>query len=56
MVDYIIQAISLDLYNALGAFIQLIVVNCMILGRAEAFDMRDGGSELHQLFLNWRSG
>ena len=37
MVDYIIQAISLELYNALGAFIQLIVVNCMILGRAEAY-------------------
>ena len=37
MVDYIIQAISLDLYNQLGAFIQLIVANCMILGRAEAF-------------------
>ena len=37
MVDYIIQAISLDLYNALGAFIQLIVVNCLILGRAEAY-------------------
>jgi Na+-translocating ferredoxin:NAD+ oxidoreductase subunit E len=37
MVDYLIQAISLDLYNALGAFIQLIVVNCMILGRAEAY-------------------
>ena len=35
--DYVIQAISLELYNALGAFIQLIVVNCMILGRAEAF-------------------
>lgn len=35
--DYVIQAISLELYNALGAFIQLIVVNCMILGRAEAY-------------------
>ncbi len=37
LVDYIIQAISLDLYNRLGAFIQLIVVNCLILGRAEAY-------------------
>ncbi len=37
MVDYVIQAISLDLYNALGAFIQLIVANCVILGRAEAY-------------------
>jgi electron transport complex protein RnfE len=37
VVDYLIQAISLDLYKALGAFISLIVVNCLILGRAEAF-------------------
>ena len=36
VVDYVIQAISLALYDALGAFIQLIVVNCIILGRAEA--------------------
>jgi electron transport complex protein RnfE len=41
IVDYTIQAISLDLYNALGAFIQLIVVNCMILGRAEAYASRN---------------
>lgn len=37
VVDYAIQAISLELYKALGAFIALIVVNCIILGRAEAF-------------------
>lgn len=36
VVDYVIQALSLELYEALGAFIQLIVVNCLILGRAEA--------------------
>lgn len=36
-VDYIIQAISLELHRSLGAFIALIVVNCLILGRAEAF-------------------
>ncbi len=35
--DYAIQAISLEVHKALGAFISLIVVNCMILGRAEAF-------------------
>jgi electron transport complex protein RnfE len=37
VVEYLIQAISLDLHKALGAFISLIVVNCLILGRAEAF-------------------
>ena len=37
MVDFAVQAISLELHKALGAFISLIVVNCIILGRAEAF-------------------
>lgn len=35
--EYFIQAISIDLHKSLGAFIALIVVNCQILGRAEAF-------------------
>ncbi len=37
VVDYLIQALSLEIHRALGAFISLIVVNCLILGRAEAF-------------------
>jgi electron transport complex protein RnfE len=37
VVEYLLQAISLEVHQALGAFIALIVVNCMILGRAEAF-------------------
>ncbi len=41
IVDMAIQAISLDLHRALGAFISLIVVNCLILGRAEAFASRN---------------
>ncbi len=40
IVDYAIEAISLDLHRALGAFISLIVANCLILGRAEAFASR----------------
>lgn len=36
-VDYLLQAVSLEIHKALGAFISLIVVNCLILGRAEAF-------------------
>jgi len=36
-VDYGIQALDLTLHAALGAFIPLIVVNCLILGRMEAF-------------------
>ncbi|MDX1733909.1 MAG: electron transport complex subunit RsxE [Halioglobus sp.] len=42
VVDYLIQAISLELHKSLGAFISLIVVNCLILGRAEAFASRNG--------------
>jgi electron transport complex protein RnfE len=41
VVEYLIQAISLDIHKALGAFISLIVVNCVILGRAEAFASRN---------------
>ena len=40
VIDYAIQAISLDLYVALGAYIQLIVANCLVLGRAEAHAAR----------------
>ncbi len=37
MVDIFLKAFLLDLSKALGPFIPLIVVNCIILGRAEAF-------------------
>lgn len=37
IVDYVIKAVSIVVYKALGPFIALIVVNCIILGRAEAF-------------------
>jgi len=49
VVDYAIQAISLELYNALGAFIQLIVANCVILGRAEAYASKQ---RLHTTLIN----
>jgi len=44
IVDYMIQSISLELHKSLGAFISLIVVNCLILGRAEAFASKQGVS------------
>ena len=37
MADYILEAAVPDIHKELGAFIQLIVVNCLILGRQEAF-------------------
>ncbi|WP_294343972.1 electron transport complex subunit E [Prosthecochloris sp.] len=42
IVDLLIQAFSPELNQSLGIFIPLIVVNCMILGRAEAFASRNG--------------
>ncbi|MCK4805081.1 MAG: electron transport complex subunit E, partial [Spirochaetes bacterium] len=41
MVDLFLKAFLLDLSKALGPFIPLIVVNCIILGRAEAFASRN---------------
>lgn len=35
--DMVLAAVVPDIHKALGAFIALIVVNCMILGRQEAF-------------------
>jgi electron transport complex protein RnfE len=37
VVQLLMEAYVPDLYNTLGVFIPLIVVNCIILGRAEAF-------------------
>ncbi len=37
IVDLILQGYFPSLYDALGIFIPLIVVNCVVLGRAEAF-------------------
>ncbi len=36
-VDFLLAALMPEAHKQLGAFIALIVVNCMILGRAEAF-------------------
>jgi Na+-translocating ferredoxin:NAD+ oxidoreductase subunit E len=37
IVEMVMQAYAPDLFNSLGVFVPLIVVNCIILGRAEAF-------------------
>lgn len=47
VVSMLLQAFLPDLNNALGAFVALIVVNCIILGRAEAFASKNSvGSSL----------
>ncbi len=40
--ELVMQAFTYPLYEALGIFIPLIVVNCIILGRAEAFAGKNG--------------
>ena len=40
--DYLMQAYSPELYKQLGVFVPLIVVNCIIIGRAEAFAYKNG--------------
>ena len=42
MVDLMIQAFVPALAESLGVFIPLIVVNCIILGRAEGFSYKNG--------------
>jgi len=42
VIDLLLQAYLPDLSSALGAFIPLIVVNCIILARAESFASKNG--------------
>ena len=42
LVQFIVQAFAEPLYNSLGVFLPLIVVNCIILGRAEMFASKNG--------------
>ena len=37
IISFVMQAYTPELYDSLGVFISLIVVNCIILGRAEAY-------------------
>ena len=42
IVDLVLQAFIPELSESLGVFIPLIVVNCIVLGRAEAFASKNG--------------
>ncbi len=42
MVEMVMHAFVPDLYEALGIFLSLIVVNCIILGRAEMYASKNG--------------
>ena len=42
IIDLLMHAYTFELYKSLGVFIPLIVVNCIILARAEAFASKNG--------------
>lgn len=42
VIEMLMQAFVPDIYSSLGIFIPLIVVNCIVLGRAEAFASKNG--------------
>jgi len=42
LVEMIVEAYAYSLYEALGIYLPLIVVNCIILGRAEMYANRNG--------------
>ena len=42
VVEMVMHAFFPDIYSALGIFLSLIVVNCIILGRAEMFASKNG--------------
>jgi len=42
ILQMVMQAFLPDIYSSLGLFIPLIVVNCIILGRAEGFASKNG--------------
>ena len=45
LVDMLMEGFTPALYESLGIYIPLIVVNCIILGRAEAYAMKNGPVE-----------
>ena len=45
ILQMVMQAFVPDIYKTLGLFIPLIVANCIILGRAEAFAAKNGAVE-----------
>ncbi len=42
VVDQILQAVAYDLSKSMSVFVGLIITNCIVLGRAEAFAMQNG--------------
>jgi len=56
VVELLMQAYTYALFLQLGIFIPLIVVNCILLGRAEAFASKNGIIRSTLSALEWASG
>lgn len=42
LVDQVLQAVAYDISKQLSVFVGLIITNCIVMGRAEAFAMKNG--------------
>ena len=42
VVDQVLQAVAYDILKSLSVFVGLIITNCIVMGRAEAFAMQNG--------------
>lgn len=42
LVDQVLQAVAYDISKSLSVFVGLIITNCIVMGRAEAFAMQNG--------------
>ena len=47
IVDFLMEGFTPALYDSLGLYIPLIVVNCIILGRAESYASKKQSAPLH---------
>ncbi len=54
IVDYAMKAYTPALSRSLGVFVPLIVVNCIVMGRAEAFASKNGTAA--SLMVVWKKG
>ena len=53
IVQLLIQGYVPSLYDSLGIYIPLIVVNCIILGRAESYASKNGPAESFSTAWEW---
>ena len=56
IVDFLMEGFVPSLYDSLGLYIPLIVVNCIILGRAESYASKIQSFHLFSMELEWDLG